>query len=91
MSGRVVEKYKIDNKKEIYDSLVDSFKMQYGSKRADVVKGAKLMKTQLKGKDPVTKEYLLVLDKIIKEFSKKQSIEELEKEYNDKKFAKLKK
>lgn len=91
MAGRVVEKYKIDNKKEIEESLIESFHMQYGSKRSDVVKGAKEMKTKLKGKDPVTKEYIFVLDKIIKEYSKKQTIEELEKEYNDKKFAKLRK
>lgn len=90
MPGRV-KQTRIDNKKEIEDSLIDSFKMQYGSKRADIVKGAKAMKAQLKGKDSITKEYVFVLDKIIKEYSKKQTIEELEKEYNDKKFAKYKK
>lgn len=83
--------YKINNKSEIHDSLVDSFKMQFGSKRSDIAKGAKEMKAKLKGKDPITKEYQFVLDQIIAEYTKKQSIEELEKEYNDKKFAKYKK
>jgi len=83
--------YKINNQEEIYDSLVDSFKMQYGSKRADIAKGAKEMKSKLKGKDPITKEYQVVLDRIIKEYTRKRSIEELEKEYNDKKFSKIKK
>ena len=83
--------YKIDNKKEIYDSLVETFQMTHGTKRAQIAKGAKDMKAQLKGKDPVTKEYIFVLDQIIKEYTRKQTVEELEKEYNDKKFAKYKK
>lgn len=90
MPGRV-KQTRIDNKKEIEDSLINSFKMQFGSKRADIVRGAKDMKAQLKGKDSITKEYIFVLDKIIKEYSKKQTIEELEKEYNNKKFTKYKK
>ena len=83
--------YKINNKKEIYNSLVETFQMTHGMKREQIAKGAKEMKAKLKGKDPITKEYQFVLDQIIKEYTRKKSVEELEKEYNDKKFAKLKK
>lgn len=67
-----------NNLKEIYDSLVDNFKLCGASKRNEIVAEAKKMKKQLsKNKGVEVKEYNLVLDKIIKDYSKKKTTDEL--------------
>ena len=81
------------NLKEIYDSLVEHFTLLVGDgNRKKIAAEAKKMKEQLgKNRQAVTKEYITVLDKIIKDYTKKRTVEEMEKEYQDKKWAKLKK
>ena len=80
------------NLKEIYDSLVTHFETLVGDgNRKKIAAEAKKMKEQLgKNRQAVTKEYITVLDKIIKDYTKKRTVEEMEKEYQDKKWAKLK-
>ncbi len=81
--------YKINNFQEIYDSLVQNFEMEVGNDRKKIAAKAKEMKAQLGNKrDSTTKEYQVVLDKIIAEYTKKRTIKDVQDEYDRKKWSK---
>ncbi len=81
--------YKINNFQEIYDSLVQNFEMEVGNDRKKIAAKAKEMKAQLGNKrDSNTKEYQVVLDKIIAEYNKKRTIKDVQDEYDRKKWSK---
>lgn len=85
-----VQEYKIDNKKEIYDSLVQSFENEAGKgQRKNIAGLAKAMLGQLpKKKDKTIDEYKQVLNQIIKDFSRKQTTEEIQREIDEAKWSK---
>lgn len=84
-----VQEMKLDNKKEMYDSLVQAFENEVGiGQRKKIVARAKQMLKEMKGRDKITKEYKEVLNQIVKDYSRKQTVEEIQREIDNAKWNK---